>query len=154
MAVDFFQYDEPGGPVQPAGRAILGGLTDEDWDKFIGFAARRRYAADAPLIKAMDTDRAIYFVVSGAVRILSHQPGGVETELTVMGEGDVFGIQSFLDAAPRAASAVAVGDVEVLMVSSDMFAQLAAWQPRIAVALLTDIGANISLKLRQHERSL
>ena len=154
MSHDFFAYDDATTPGNPPVRAILADLADEDWDRLISFAARRRYAADAVIIRAQDTDRAIYFIVAGTVRIIASEPAALDRTLQTLGEGDVFGLQSFLDGAPRAASARADGPVDVLMLNTDMFEQLAAWQPRIAVTLLRDIGAHLSLRLRQHETSL
>jgi CRP-like cAMP-binding protein len=154
MARDFFSYADASADAPPETRAILGGLRDEDWDKFIAFAARRRYVADASIIKAGDGERAVYFIVSGSVRVVSAQPGGLALAAKTLGEGDVFGIPSFLDGGPHAAEAIAAGPVEVLMLSDEMFEQLASWHPRIAIAFLRDIGANVSARLRQHERTL
>ena len=80
MARNFFSYADVDADVPPqSGPApsgpILAGLSDEDWSKLISFAARRRYAADATIIKAPDSDRAIYFIVSGSVRVVAPQLG-------------------------------------------------------------------------------
>ena len=58
---------------------------------------------------------------------------------------------SFLDAAPSAVSAtVAVGGpAELLMLTPDRLQQLAASQPRIAMALLRDLGAHVGARLRR-----
>ena len=61
---------------------------------------------------------------------------------------------SFLDAATSAISAssttVAVGGpAELLMLTPDRLQQLAAWQPRIAMALLRDLGVHVGARLRR-----
>jgi CRP-like cAMP-binding protein len=159
MAQNFFSYGDVNAEVTtqtgPAPSApILAGLSDEDWSKLISFAARRRYAADAIIIKAPDSDRAIYFIVSGSVRVVAPQLGNMDSDLMVLVEQNVFGLQSFLDGQPRTANAIANGPVELLMLNLDMFEQLAAWQPRIAIALMRDIGANMASRLRHFEPSL
>lgn len=154
MTYDFFSYADAAGSGPRGGGAILAGLSDEDWDKLIAFTARRRYKDGAAVIRAHDTERAIFFIVAGAVRIFAPQPKGADVEIARLGEGAVFGIQSFLDGGARAASAGAVGPLEVLMLSLQQFDQLAAWQPRIAIALLRDIGANMAARLRRHEATV
>ncbi len=152
MAQNFFRYDDAAGDsAVESNRAILGSLRDADCDQLISLAARRKYQAGAHIIKAQDTDRAIYFIVSGSVEIVAPEPGALSSKLATLSEGGVFGIVSFLDGAPRGSNVIAKGPVEVLMVSKDIFEQLAAWQPRIAIALLSDIGANVAMRLRKHE---
>lgn len=150
MANDFFSYGAPApAPALAAAPAaaparLLADLGDEDWEKFIGFTARRRYPAGATIVRAGDHGPALFLVASGHVRVLL--PGGAPA---VRGEGEVVGLLSFLDGARHAADVVAVGEVELLMLTPDALSQLAAWQPRIAVALLRDLGAHAAARLRR-----
>lgn len=150
---DFFSYGNTG-PTEPergaSSRAILGDLSSEEWEKFIGFAARRRYPAGAVIVNAGDTGRALFFIASGQVEI------GVvgapkKAPRPVRGEGEVFGVLSFLDGAPSGVTATvtAAGPAEVLMLSTEALQQLAAWQHRIGMALLRDLGAHVAARLRQ-----
>lgn len=147
---NFFSYAgaaEPEGT--PAQRAILGELSSDDWEKFIGYAARRRYPAGAVVVEAGSTARLLCFIASGQVDL--RRPGAPKTAPRVTrGEGEVFGILSFLDGAPSGstASVGATGPAELLMLSPEALLQLAAWQPRIAVALLRDLGAHVAARLR------
>lgn len=148
MANDFFSYGAAPVPAPaPASAApvrLLADLGDEDWEKFIGFTARRRYPAGAAIVRAGERGPALFLVASGAVRVLL--PGAVPA---VRGEGEVIGLLSFLDGAPHAADVTAAGEVELLMLTPDALTQLAAWQPRIAVALLRDLGAHAAARLRK-----
>lgn len=150
MANDFFSYGAA--PATPAPAPLpatapvrlLADLGDEDWEKFIGFTAQRRYPAGATIVRAGERGPALFLVASGTVRVLL--PGAAPA---VRGEGEVVGLLSFLDAAPHAADVVAAGEVELLMLTPDALTQLAAWQPRIAVALLRDLGAHAAARLRK-----
>ena len=153
MTDGFFRYanasDDP-----PVGRTILAGLSDEEWAKLIAFAARRRYAPAATIVDAHEQNRAIFLVVSGRVRVTAGRPGGFGQRVNTIEPGGIFGILSFLNSNAGGALAVAEGPVELLMISHDMFEQLAAWQPRIAIALLRDLAANVTARLRHYEFDL
>jgi CRP/FNR family transcriptional regulator, cyclic AMP receptor protein len=152
MANDFFSYGAPPSQAAPpapapaAGEAplrLLSDLADEDWEKFIGYTARRRYPAGATIVRAGDRGPALFLVASGQVRVL------LQGAQSLRGEGEVIGLLSFLDGAPHAADLVAAGEVELLMLTPDALTQLAAWQPRIALALLRDLGAHTAARLRK-----
>jgi CRP-like cAMP-binding protein len=150
---DFFSYTgaPPAEPSRGAtARAILGELTGDEWEKFIGYAARRRYPAGAVVITAGESARALCFIASGQVEVRAVGADKKAPRL-LRGEGEVFGILSFLDAAPSGITATVAsgGPAELLLLSPEALQQLAAWQPRIAVTLLRDLGAHVAARLRQ-----
>jgi CRP-like cAMP-binding protein len=148
---DFFSYQgTPPTQAAPAPGAeplsILSDLSSEDWEQFISYTARRRYPAGAVLVHAGETDRALCFIASGGVELSGPGlPDGTR------GEGEVFGLLSFLDGAASAvtASVSAAGPAELLRLTPDALQQLSAWQPRIALALMRDLGALVAARLRR-----
>ncbi len=148
---NFFSYAGAGEPeAAPPQRAILGELSSEDWEKFIGYAARRRYPAGAVVVEAGSSARQLCLIASGQVELRS--AGAPRNAPRVQrGEGEIFGILSFLDGAPNGvtASVASTGPAELLMLSPEALLQLAAWQPRIAVALLRDLGPHVAARLRR-----
>jgi CRP-like cAMP-binding protein len=158
MPNDFFQYGPaPSAPptAPPAreaspegGRAILAELSDDDWEKFIGFAARRRYPDGAVICDVGQAFASLGLVASGTVEVAPGSPAaGAKPELRE--EGDVFGMLGFLDGAAATVRVRARGSAEVLLLTREALLQLAAWQPRIAVALLRDLGAAVAARLRR-----
>ncbi len=147
---DFFSYQGPA-PAAPrpaadaAPQAILAELSSEEWALFIGFAARRRYPPGAVLVTAGDSDRALCFIASGEVELLG--PGKTVAHRR---DGEVFGLLSFLDGAPSAVTARVgrAAPAELLRLTPDALLQLSAWQPRIALALMRDLGALVASRLR------
>ncbi len=146
---DFFSYSggnapEPARAAAP--RAILADLSGEDWEKFIAHTARRRHPAGTVIVQAGDRDAALCFVASGRVELQT--AGGARLQ---RGEGEVFGLLSFLDGSPSEVTVRASADapVELLRVTPENLQQLAAWQPRIAVLLLRDLGAHVATRLRR-----
>ena len=155
---DFFKYQDgpakSGGavpaPATEATHAILTELASEDWEHLIRFAARRRFAAGAVLVRAGESDRALHFVASGQVKLqLPGEPPGALP--SVRGEGEIFGALSFLDGAPSAVTVTvsAAGPAEVLRITPEALQQLAAWQPRIAMEMLRELGAHVAARLRR-----
>ncbi len=148
---DFFSYGGAPAPApEPeraaAPRAILGDLSGEDWEKFIAHTARRRHPAGAVIVAAGAVDAALCFIASGRVELVA--PAGARE---ARGEGEVFGLLSFLDGEPSAVTVRASADapVELLRITPENLQQLAAWQPRIAVLLLRDLGAHVAARLRR-----
>lgn len=150
MPTNFFKYSAA---LEPADRnkAILRNLTDDDWDKVLSFAALRRYPSASEITSADDAQRALYFVVSGVVRVQA--ASGKEAAPLRHGEGNVFGILPFLDGEPNGQTAVAEGDVEIMVLTPQAFEQMAAWHPRIAIMLLRDLGADVASRLRRFDAS-
>ena len=151
MSNKFFEYG--GTPATQAardpvegGRAILAELSDEDWEKFIGFAARRRYPDGAVIFGIGEKPGALGFIASGAVAL---RGGADASAVERRGEGDVFGMLGFLDDAACTVQVRAQGGADVLLLTREALLQLAAWQPRIAVALLRDLGAEVASRLRR-----
>jgi CRP-like cAMP-binding protein len=148
---DFFSYGQPQpAPENSPPRAILADLSSEEWEKFITYAARRRYPAGALVQDIGDTTRALGFIASGQVQ-LQADGAGPRARPVLRGEGEVFGILGFLDGVPSRtrASVGPEGPAELLLLTPEALQQLAAWQPRIALALLRDLGAHVAGRLRQ-----
>lgn len=145
MSDDFFGY---AGDTdrRDAPRGILADLTGDEWEKFISFTARRSYPAGAQVVAVGSREPALFVIASGQVRV---QAAGTTPGLR--NEGEVFGTLSFLDGAPSqvAVTVAGPGAAELLMLSPDALQRLAAWKPRIALALLRDLGAHVAGRLRR-----
>jgi cytochrome P450 len=88
--------------------------------------------------------------------------GGGALEVTVqgakptrhrVGSGTVIGEVAFFDGQPRSADIVAVGDVELLVLSYAGFERVAAADPALAQLLLLDLGRFLAQRLRASEAS-
>ncbi len=151
---DFFSYQTPAEPPRgkaaPAAAAmppqwVLQDLSAEDWEHVLRFAARRRHAPGSTVVALGAREPALHLIASGQVRL---EASGLAP--MVRGEGEAFGLLSFLDGAPSAVNAVVAGSApaEVLRLTPETLQQLAAWQPRLAMALLRDVAALVAARLR------
>ena len=152
MVSEFFNYAAVDAQPETAGRSTLESLSDEDWKQVLIFAARRHYAAGAVIRQAMDAEAALYIIVDGHVQIAA--PDATPVVDRVLGPGELFGIDTFLAPGFTATSATVLRPVEVLMLSSVMFDQLAAWQPGIALRIMRLLASSVALRLRKFETTL
>jgi len=144
MSDDFFGYG--GAERREAPRTLLADLTGEEWEKFISFAARRSYPPGATVVETGSREAALVLIASGRLRVQAP-----DAAAATRAEGEMVGLLSFLDGAPSDITVSVAGPdaAELLLLTPDALQRLAAWKPRIAIALLRDLGANVAARLRR-----
>ena len=93
------------------------------------------------LFKAGDPGHAMYVVATGEIEISVTDHAGQKIVLTVASRGDVFGELAMLDAGPRSATAIAVGDCELLELDREDLLMMVTRRPESALHLLGAMGA-------------
>ncbi len=81
-------------------------------------SGRETYKAGEVIFEEGSHGTSVYVLSSGKVEI-SKMVHGKKTPLEVLGPGDVFGEMSFIDPAPRSATAAAVEDAVLEIVDKD-----------------------------------
>jgi len=152
--MDFFSYSNPDARLSEekrtaAIRPLLRELSDEDLDSLDQFAAALRFATGSRIIAVGEHSDALLIIVSGSVRLTTGASGQHEQRVDDLADGEVFGISSFLDGEASAINAIALESTELLALRRTSFEQLAAWKPALALALIQDIAAYASRRLRQ-----
>ena len=152
--MEFFSYTDPDRQVNADARRkplrpVLREFSDEDLDTLDSFVAELRFAAGSRIIAVGERNDAMFIFVSGGIRIAVAETGKAEREVDCLLEGEVFGISSFLDGEASAISASTLESTELLVLRRTSFDQLAAWKPSLAIALLADLAAYTSRRLRQ-----
>jgi len=150
----FFSYGDPDEQISAQGRQtslrpLLREFSDEELDSLDSFVAELRFAPGSRIIAVGERNDALFIVVSGNVRLTTVAAGEAEHEVDRLVEGETFGIQSFLDGEASALGATALETTEILALRRASFEQLAAWKPALAIALLQDLAAHASRRLRQ-----
>jgi CRP/FNR family transcriptional regulator len=111
----------------------------------------RSYPAGTTIFSQGDTGVGLYVLKSGKVRVIrANNPDRAETELAVVGPGDVLGEMALLDDLPRSASVVAIDDVTALLLPIWEFRSILRSHPDIALKLL----AVLSRRLRKVEATI
>lgn len=102
-----------------------------------------RTFADAELICREGESSAEMFVIRrGSVRVFKASPRG-ELELAVLSKGDFFGEMSVLEGLPRDASARAIGEAEVLVMSAGALLVRLRRDPTFAFELLRRLSGRV-----------
>jgi CRP/FNR family transcriptional regulator, cyclic AMP receptor protein len=97
-----------------------------------------------PLFHQGDTDRSVYFLTSGQLRIVVTTPAGRELLIATKSPGELVGELSCLDpAGERTASLIADTDCERLVFSGDAFRRALIDHGELAVALLEDLAGQL-----------
>jgi CRP-like cAMP-binding protein len=96
-------------------------------------------------------DRGHYLclLVEGRVEIVKEDSAGGKKTLATIGPGKTFGEMSLIDGEPRSATALALDDSKVVILTEENFHRLTYRHPRLGVALLLKLATLMSQRLRR-----
>lgn len=124
------------------------GLSHEDMEQF----AQYLYLATAQSNESIFNEGAIEpymcFVAEGLVRITKGDSKKNVKTICEIGPGRTVGEMSIIDGLPRSASAVAVNQTTVLVLTKENFELLISDNPKLGVALFQRLAQMISHRLR------
>jgi len=101
-----------------------------------GDIERRRFAPGGVIFSEGDDARGEAFLVHAGTVEIRKQFDGAERRLNVAGEGELIGEMALFRRAPRSASAVALTDVELLVVRNERLGWLIRNRPELTMELL------------------
>jgi CRP/FNR family cyclic AMP-dependent transcriptional regulator len=111
-------------------------LDDAALEKVAALATRRAANKGALIFAQGDEGEALFGIAAGQVRISATDSTGQERHIRDFGPGHAFGEIAILDGGPRTASALAVADTELLVISRARFIDLLERDPSLAIHLL------------------
>lgn len=115
---------------------FLESLTVAERDALLSAGHMRRWSVGEVLFREDDTAGSAVVIVRGLVKIHKHARDGDELILSLCGPGDLLGEVSAVPGATRSADAVALQEVEAVVVDVTELRALLARHPRLALALL------------------
>jgi len=131
---------------------LLQRLADEQLERFASAGEVETYAAGEVIVTEGSLGDSIYLVLCGNTAV---QKGGVGgRRLATLGAGEFFGEMSFVEAAPRSASVVALEPTDVFRLPNQALHRLAADDPRAMNAVLVMIIRTLSQRLRQMNETI
>lgn len=112
----------------------------------------RSYPAGTTLFSQGDAGVGLYVLENGSVRLLqANNPDRAEEEIGVVGSGQMLGEMALLDDMPRSASAIAVGDVNAVLLPVWEFRSILRNHPDIAVKLLSVLSRRLRKAEARHQ---
>lgn len=133
---------------QDASSEFLADLDDADWSTLLKATRLKKFPPREAIVKAGDAERHLMILIDGRAEVLIQRPDGSKQQVAVLEAGTVFGEQSFLDGLPRSATVTALGECTLRSLSRKDFQAWSQSEPRIALALLADLGRVLSLRAR------
>jgi CRP-like cAMP-binding protein len=112
-------------------------LSQKQRDDLARHCRFRRYTEGEHIIDGQSTGRDVFFVVSGAVRVVNYSPSGREVAFDDIPAGNYFGELAALDGGPRSAfvQSQVPGTVAAAM-PPDIFIDLLLSNPRVALEIM------------------
>jgi len=98
-----------------------------------------------------DPANEFFIVARGTASAFLRPAGGADIRLITFSPGTVFGELAFLDAGPRSATVTADSELVCYVLSAK---ELAALAPAIAIKLLTNLGRQLGVRLRDANRTI
>lgn len=106
---------------------LFADLDDDELTRFSQNLQRRTYTAGQTVFMQGDDGNSVYLIESGSIRIYVHGEDGQEVSMVLCGPGDMFGEMSLIDQQPRSATAMAVENTVLWVMSGeDFYAHLRA----------------------------
>lgn len=127
---------------------VFNGLSEDEWQMIIQNARSIEFRPGDLLLKAGESDDALYIMVTGTVEVINTNSFGFVKRIASIAEGSVFGELAFFDNQPRSASIRAITPGQVLRISRHGFEQIAAWNPKLAQQFLFDLGRILAYRFR------
>ncbi len=111
----------------------------------------RSYAPGEAILDFEERSTDVFFVATGAVRVLLRTAGGRDIVLSELGAGSVFGEMAAIDGAPRSANVTAIVLTRVCRVPAALFMEVVCAWPPLCRRLLQTLVARLR---DQNERLL
>jgi CRP/FNR family transcriptional regulator, cyclic AMP receptor protein len=101
---------------------LFNAANPETLEWLLSIATEHEYPAGRAVLMEDAWGNAVYFVVSGWVKVRRHAGDDVFT-LAILGQGDFFGEMAILDESPRSTDVIALSSVQLLSISAQRFIQ-------------------------------
>jgi CRP/FNR family cyclic AMP-dependent transcriptional regulator len=126
-------------------------FSKDDLKKILRFSKLKKYKPGEVIIEEGSTDKLVYFLITGRVRVVKHGEGIDIFQRT----GDIFGEMCIIDGGPRSASVYAVEDVECLATDVSFVDNLVADDQIAFCAIFYQIVAEVlARRLRETSEEL
>ena len=114
-------------------------LTDDELSVISRITQKKDFKLGETVFKASEDGQSLYLIRSGEVKVCVEAPDGEVFTLTILKDGDIFGQMSFVDAAPRSATLIAISDVETFTIEKSDFEKIVDNNPRIVYKVMRNI---------------
>ena len=122
---------------------LLANLTDEEMGKVKTNLRVKRFARRETVIQKNSPGDSLLFLLSGKLQVINVTEDGRIVGLRMVSEGDFFGEIAVIQASTRSASVIALSDVLVAFLPSNITLHLFSHSPSVAQHMLQRLAAKI-----------
>jgi CRP-like cAMP-binding protein len=122
---------------------LFAGLAEAEMEAMAEDCLRRQFQPGEAIFQQGDPGQMLYLVESGQVRIYVQDEQGQETSVKLCGPGDIFGELAVIDGLPRSASAVAMGNTVVHILSRDRFREHMRRVPQLSLNFMKTLSERV-----------
>ena len=134
---------------------ILAGLDAHECATLKSLLERRTYRAAEVVFRQGDEGRDLFVISKGTASVKLRLSGeGRDSRLATFSAGTVFGELALLDPGPRSASVQADEDLVCYVLTEEAFARLRKDHQAIAITLVTNLGRELSRRLRRANHTI
>jgi CRP/FNR family cyclic AMP-dependent transcriptional regulator len=119
-----------------SGIGLLAGLRADERKHLEEGCRWHTYRRDETILERDSENRDVFFLASGAVRIMNYSLSGRPVAYATLAAGEYFGEMAAIDNAPRSATVVADERCDVAALSQQRFIALMEAHPQIALAVM------------------
>jgi CRP/FNR family transcriptional regulator len=130
-------------------QVLLEGIDNTGLNKISKIIKKISFREGEQLFKEGDDTRGLYLIHSGKIEISKATPDGWRQTLAVLTSGNFFGELSILEKRRHEASAVAVEDTEILLITKEDFERLMKEDIALACDIIKKIALVMSKNLRR-----
>jgi MFS superfamily sulfate permease-like transporter len=127
---------------------VFGALTKDEMDYVAQLLQQQHFSAGTVIFCQGDVGDAMYLLAKGAADVVIDIPGGRQKRVQTLFPGVLFGEMALMDGEARAASIVAIEDMDCLVLHCNDFNQLKSGHPQIALKIFSRLGVLFARRLR------
>src|SRR6185295_14537598 len=94
--------------------ALFSNLTTDELQQIKGLLRRKNFAAQTTLMLVEQSGEAVYFIVSGTLKVHVEQKDGTDVIISILGPGEIVGELDLLDSAGRSANVVTLEEASLM----------------------------------------
>lgn len=130
--------------------SFFSGLPEDGFAQLTRHAVTRSHPANRVILLENDWGGSVYFILSGWVKIRTHNVDGKEVTLNIVGRGEVIGEMAALEEVPRSTDAITLTETTVSSIPAQDFVSLLHQEPLAGIRL----AQLMARRLRQLNRRL
>jgi len=122
---------------------ILAGVSDASLERVARACKWQEFEVGEQLVEYQDASKDVFFLTAGKLRVIVYSLEGKAVQFTDLKPGVMFGEIAAIDRAARSAGVEAIETSTVASLTADQFEELLLREPRVAVATLKHVVAEV-----------